>query len=66
MRLIAPLLLLLALAACATTDPGWTGQGAEPFDSARHACLAQVADEADEAMRDAAFERCMAERGWHR
>lgn len=53
------------LAACATMDEGWHGVGAEPFDGARNACESETAATL-KAERDAAFDACMARRGWHR
>ena len=50
--------------ACATTEPGWEGHGAEPFDAARAACEAETATVASD--RQAAFEACMNARGWSR
>lgn len=57
--------LLLALASCATHDPGWRGTRAESFDGAKTACEAEAAA-VDAGGRDAAFEACMARRGWTR
>ena len=57
---------LLGLAACATNEPGWTGSGAAPFDSAQAECQVQVEGTAAGAERDAAFQACMAARGWTR
>ena len=59
---------ILAVPGCASvSDPGWQGQGAEPFDGAREACE-QASRQAggDAEVRKAAFEGCMAEKGWHR
>lgn len=57
--------LSLVLAGCATHDPGWRGTDAEPFDDAKAACEAEVAG-LSAAAREAAFESCMAKRGWTR
>lgn len=73
-RLSASVLALAAaaaLSACATVnEPGWTGSGAEPFDAARADCEAQAAGQsspnATDDQRRAAFEACMAARGWTR
>lgn len=67
MRRLRPMTLLLPLllAACATHDPGWSGSGAEPFDAAKADCEAEAAA-LPAAGRDAAFEACMARRGWTR
>jgi hypothetical protein len=56
------LLLLATLPGCASTsEPGWTGSGASPFDAARAECLQQSQDH-----DQAAFEACMASKGWRR
>lgn len=66
-RLIPVGAMLAALAACATThEPGWQGNAATPFDTARRHCEAQVVRQMMEVTREAAFESCMAEQGWHR
>lgn len=64
-RPVLAVLVLAALAACATHVPGWRGAGAEPFDGAKAACEAEVAGVAP-SKRDDAFEACMATRGWTR
>lgn len=64
---LGPLLLAaVLLSACATSNPGWTGSGAEPFDVALASCEEQVKGAPEEENRDAALESCMAERGWTR
>ena len=65
MRLTCACLLALTLCACATTDPGWRGQGAEPFGQAESRCRQSVAT-LDADAREPAFQACMAEAGWHR
>lgn len=57
---------IVALSACATSDPGWIGSGAEPFDQALAACHAQVAKIQNQVEREAALYRCMAVKGWTR
>jgi hypothetical protein len=57
---------LLGLAACATNEPGWTGSGAAPFGSAQAECEGQLDGTAAGSERDAAFQACMAARGWTR
>lgn len=57
----------LASAACVTvidadSDYGWSGHGAQPFDSARDDCRARAGH--DEGTT--AFVSCMAEKGWTR
>ena len=59
-------LALLSLTSCATTEPGWTGQGAIPFDEAQAACEGATLDIADEAARYAVMTECMAAKGWSR
>ena len=57
----------VAAAGCASLhDPGWHGSGAEPFDAAQAACETAVAPTPAGAERTAAFDACMAEKGWHR
>lgn len=66
LRTSAFLAALLA-AGCATTDArGWSGDGAEPFDSARAECEADAGSQLPGVAHTAAFEACMAARGWHR
>lgn len=55
-----------SLAACATNDLGWTGSGAEPFDTAIASCESEVSGILREAEREAALRECMAKRGWTR
>lgn len=52
---------ILALAACATHEPGWTGSDAVPFDSAKARCEIETQSTEGEA-----FERCMEGLGWRR
>jgi hypothetical protein len=57
----------LAASACVTvidadSDYGWSGNGAQPFDSARDDCRARAGH--DEGTT--AFVTCMAEKGWTR
>ncbi len=62
MRAIAVTAAAALLAACATVDePGWTGSGAEPFDTAQAACEIET-----QSNSGAQFEACMAGRGWTR
>lgn len=53
------------LGACATSEPGWTGNGAIPFGQAEEACLARSTGSPDQAAR-AAYEACMRDHGWTR
>lgn len=57
----------LTSAACVTIidadgDYGWSGENAQPFDSARDSCRASAGH--DEGTT--AFVRCMADKGWTR
>jgi 8-oxo-dGTP pyrophosphatase MutT (NUDIX family) len=54
------------LSGCATTEPGWTGQGAVPFGEAESACKTATEGVTEEAARKAAFEECMDGKGWTR
>jgi hypothetical protein len=60
---IAYLLIALTVAACATPgdNRGWTGSGAQPFDSAVQECQAEALSD-----HGPAFEACMAVKGWTR
>lgn len=63
---VAAALSFLLLSACATTsDPGWRGQGATPFDSAQAECRIEASASSPDG-RDARFTTCMARHGWHR
>ena len=67
MRRLAMLFATLALAGCASLhDAGWKGTDAEPFDGARAACESEAASTPEGAARAAAFDACMAGKGWHR
>ncbi|KUO49596.1 MAG: hypothetical protein APF78_05085 [Sphingomonadales bacterium BRH_c3] len=57
---------LLALTACATTEPGWSGQGATPFGEAKAACESSTAGIDGEVARHDAMTDCMASKGWTR
>lgn len=61
-------LLVLGMTACASggMHPGWTGQGAEPFDGAKQTCRTQADAVPAAAEREKAFETCMESRGWRR
>lgn len=53
---------IFALTACASVnDEGWTGQNAQPFDSARSACEIET-----QTLEGPQFEACMASKGWTR
>lgn len=60
---IAFLLMAFVVAACATPgdNRGWTGSGAQPFDSAVQECEAETLSDHGQA-----FEACMAVKGWTR
>lgn len=61
--LIASVLFASLVAACASTGDhgGWTGQGAQPFDSAETECEAETLTD-----HGPVFNACMAEKGWTR
>jgi hypothetical protein len=63
MRTFIASLLVVSLAACATPgdNGGWTGSGAQPFDSAQQECEAETLSNHGQA-----FEACMAIKGWTR
>jgi hypothetical protein len=65
-RISLPAIAMLALSACATSNPGWSGEGAVPFDGALAACEADVSAIAEEPVRMARLEECMAAKGWTR
>lgn len=59
----------LATSACVTVidagdggDYAWTGQGTQPFDSARDQCRERAGDREGTT----AFIQCMSEKGWTR
>lgn len=60
---VAAAAFLLAVG-CATTDPGWEGAGATPFDSADADCAKAAGGRAGDAAT--AYEQCMARHGWTR
>jgi hypothetical protein len=57
---------LLMLAACATSDRGWTGDKAMPFDTAQADCDSKTRDLPAGKERENAFDACMKEHGWRR
>ncbi len=62
----ASIVLLLPLAACATTESGWTGTGAEPFDQAYADCQGRTSALGGREERQFAIDTCMANKGWTR
>ncbi len=63
-KFLAATLISLAAAGCASFgdgDEGWTGNGAQPFDSAVRECQSQTL-----SSRGPAFEACMSTKGWTR
>lgn len=61
-RACAAIGVAFLLAACASTsDPGWTGTDATPFDAAKARCEIETQTTEGEA-----FELCMAALGWRR
>lgn len=62
----ALLCVLVLISACASHhEPGWRGQGAQPFESAHRQCEAEAATVA-ESERESRMQACMAARGWTR
>ena len=60
--LIPTILAAVFAAACASTsEPGWTGSNATPFDTAKARCEIET-----QTLEGEAFERCMAALGWTR
>ena len=62
-KFLAATLISLAIAGCASVgdNGGWTGNGAQPFDSAVTECQAQTL-----TGRGPVFEACMETKGWTR
>lgn len=62
-RLIASLLLAALATACASVgdNGGWTGSGAQSFDSAVQECQAETLSN-----HGTAYDACMATKGWTR
>lgn len=56
----------LLLNACATTESGWTGSGAEPFDQAYADCKGRTSALGGHDDRKFAIDACMANKGWTR
>lgn len=65
-RRLAIAILPVLLAACATSDHGWTGSGAEPFGQAMADCEGRTAALGGKAERKFAIDTCMAGKGWTR
>lgn len=65
-----PFVLSLAAAllacACTTTQPGWTGSGATPLETAEALCRSRAREVRNPEAREAAFLVCMSEHGWSR
>lgn len=53
----------LLVAACASNDGEWTGDGVEAFDTAHVTCTREASYTA-EGVRASAYRACMAGRGW--
>ena len=58
----------LLLGGCATTEAGWTGSGAMPFNQALTECQEPMVERRMVANSDSLiyFDKCMAEKGWRR
>jgi outer membrane biogenesis lipoprotein LolB len=66
-RVAVPALVLAVLAACTTTsEPGWTGTDAAPFDASLSECQRAVAHIPLQATHEAKLAECMAAKGWTR
>ncbi len=63
---IALLSVLVSLSACATSEAGWTGSGAQPFDNALAGCKTTTQNIPDANTRAAALNQCMVTKGWTR
>ena len=55
----------LGLVAC-TTNRGWSGENATPFDTAQADCDAKTRDLPAGKERESAFDACMKDHGWRR
>ena len=55
----------LALVAC-TTNRGWSGENATPFDTAQADCDGKTRELPAGKERESAFDACMKEHGWRR
>jgi hypothetical protein len=55
---------VLSLGACATSNAGWTGSGAQPFDASLAECTATTQNIPDAGTRATALNQCMATKGW--
>lgn len=62
-RIVPTLLCLFSMAACATTEAGWSGSGATPFGRAQEICKQETAP--TDAFKPA-FVACMERQGWKR
>lgn len=60
------LLVLSALAGCATSNRGWSGGNAAPFDTAQADCDAKTKGLPAGKERESAFDACMKDHGWRR
>lgn len=63
-RIIPTLLCLFSMAACATTEAGWSGSGATPFGRAQQICEQEAGPPPDAS--NPAFVACMERQGWKR
>jgi hypothetical protein len=64
-RRVAPIVILLALAACETTNSSdWTGGGRTPFKQAERSCNELLPTVSKEESRTDFFVGCMKALGW--
>ena len=66
LRLSMLLVAAVLLSSCATSNRGWSGDNATPFDTAQADCDAKTGTLPAGKEREAAFDHCMAEHGWRR
>lgn len=66
LRLPLFVLALSILAGCATSNRGWSGDNATPFDTAQADCDAKTRALPAGKERESAFDACMQDHGWRR
>ena len=65
-RWLAIAIVPALLGGCATSDHGWSGSGAEPFNQAMADCRGRTAALGGKSEREFAIDTCMAGKGWTR